>query len=340
MQSIRKKSFAAEQLAKRQQKKSPATIAVIVLAVVIAVGAVGYALYVRFGVKEAPTEAVAPEQGKIKSIAVLPFVNRSVDPEQEYFCDGIADAILNALTHVGDLRVIARSSSFAFRGDAVDISEVGRKLNVEWVLEGSVQKAGNDLLITAQLIKVADLSHLFSDTYKRELKDVFAIQEEIARTVVDELKVKLLKKEKEALVKRPTDNIEAYRQYRLGQHTLDKVITPEDMEKAGEKAREYFHRAIDLDPDFAEAYVGLAWTYGHLIYVGYTDKTREKSKELIEKALEFDDTLPEAYVTLGAIYMFDWDFPVAERNYKKALSLNPGLAGAHTSYAKYLRIMG
>ena len=160
MQSIRKKSFAAEQLAKRQKKKSPTTIVIIVLAVVIAVGAVGYALYMRFGAKVEPTEAVAPAE-TIKSIAVLPFVNMSAEPEQEYFCDGLTDALINALTKVEDLRVIPRTSTFVFKGKYEDVRVIGDSLDVDSVLEGSVVKSNDRIRVTTQLIKIADNSHLF-----------------------------------------------------------------------------------------------------------------------------------------------------------------------------------
>ena len=307
-----------------------------VIGVVIIV--IGYTVYTRIAPEQIPvTEEEEIIKGK-KSIAVLPFVNRSADPEQEYFCDGIADAILNALTHVGDLRVIARSSSFAFRGDAVDISEVGKKLNVEWVLEGSVQKAGNELLITAQLIKVADLSHLFSDTYERELKDVFAIQEEIARTVVDELKVKLLEKEKVAIDKRYTDNTEAYNLYLQGRYYWNKRT-----EEGLKKGIELFQQAIEQDPTFALAYAGLADSYNLLPMYGSfpTQEDLPKAKAASLKALEIDNTLAEAYTSLAFFrFSYEWDWITAEQEFKRAIVLNPGYATAHHWYAEYLGAIG
>ncbi|MFC1528685.1 tetratricopeptide repeat protein [Candidatus Latescibacterota bacterium] len=333
MESHRKPSHAAEEL-ERRKKMSPNKNIIVGLVLVIAVLVVGFGLYVRFGAKEIPvTETVAPPAEEIKSIAVLPFVNMSADPEQEYFCDGIADAILSALTHVGDLRVIARSSSFAFRGDAVDIREVGEKLDAKWVLEGSVQKVGNELRITAQLINVTDLSHLISNVYERELKDVFAIQEEIAQSVVDSLKVKLLDSERTAIEKRYTDNTEAYDLYLLGKNS--KGISRE-------QELEYFQKAVELDPDFALAYVAISETYYRLGYLGKLseDESIQKSKEALDKALEIDYNLSEAHIMLGLVKRIDdWDWAAAEREYKLAIELDPGNERAHWQYAIFLKCM-
>ncbi len=151
-----------------------------------------------------------------QSIAVLPFVNMSTDPEQESFCDGLTEELINALSKISDLRVVARTSAFAFKGGSYDAREVGKKLSVRTVLEGSVRKSGDKLRITAQLINVMDGYHLWSERYDRELKDVFDIQEEISLAIVDVLKVKFLEVEKEKLLKRYTDNIEAYNLYQQG----------------------------------------------------------------------------------------------------------------------------
>ncbi len=214
MQSIRKKSFAAEQLRQRQ-KKNPATIAIIVLAVIIAVGAVGYALYVRFGAKEVTTEAVAPAE-TIKSIAVLPFVNMSADPEQEYFCDGLTDALINALTKVDDLRVIPRTSTFAFMGKYEDMRVIGDSLDVDSVLEGSVVKSGDRIRVTAQLIKIADNSHLFSDSYDYVMTDLLKLQDDITFDVINALRVTLVEREIEAIRNRYTNNTKVYDLYSKG----------------------------------------------------------------------------------------------------------------------------
>ena len=170
MNSPIKRSFAAEVLKKRQKKRS-GTRLIVSAAVIIAVIAVGYALYMRYSAKEISTE-------EIKSIAVLPFRDMSPEKDQDYFCEGIAESILNALTHVEDLSVKARTSSFAFKGEEVSIREIGRLLDVETILEGSVLKSGNRLLITDQLINVEDETHIFSNQYEREMEDMFNILDE------------------------------------------------------------------------------------------------------------------------------------------------------------------
>ncbi|MFC1614885.1 hypothetical protein ACFL5K_06270, partial [Gemmatimonadota bacterium] len=211
-----------------------------------------YAVYSRYFA--VPTTA-SSDDGK-KSIAVLPFVDKSADKDQEYFCDGLAEELLNMLAKIEGLRVIARTSSFSFKGKDVDIAAVGEKLNVKTVLEGSVRKADHMVRITAQLINVADESHLWSETYDRKLDDIFVVQEDISRQVVDVLKVTLLGEEDKELAGRPTDNIEAYELYLQGRH-LYQIDAMEPLEKA----IGYFTQAIKLDSNFALAYAGLAHTY-------------------------------------------------------------------------------
>ncbi|MFC1552031.1 tetratricopeptide repeat protein [Candidatus Latescibacterota bacterium] len=260
------------------------------------------------------------------SIAVLPFSDMSPEKDQEWFCDGMAEEILNALANVENLLVVARTSTFAFKGKQEDIREIGNKLNVETVLEGSVRKAGNRLRITVQLINVMDGFHLLSDSYDRELEDVFAIQDEISLAIAETLKVKLLRKEKKAIKKHPTENIEAYNFYLLGLYHYNKGDW--------EKGLEYCQQAIDKDSDFALAYAGIAEGYSR------TEKIDE-ARNAVEKALQIDNSLAEAHTVLAWISLYyGWDFLSAESGFKKAIELNPGYAGAHQQYAKYLRIMG
>ena len=190
------------------------------------------------------------------SVAVLPFANLSADPEQEYFCDGMAEEIINALAQVGGLRVVARTSAFAFKGKNEDIRQIGSALDVATVVEGSVRKAGQRLRITAQLIDAQDGSHLWSDRFDRSLEDVFEIQDEIALAVVENLEVTLLGRERAAVVRRPTDNLEAYEAYLKGWYQWY-LLTQESYLKS----RESFEEAIRIDPNFAAAYVGMAVTY-------------------------------------------------------------------------------
>ena len=188
-----------------------------------------------------------------KSIAVLPFVNMSPEKDQDYFCDGITEEIINALAHIENFKVIARTSAFAFKDKQVDIREIGRILDVETLLEGSIRKDGDRLRITAQLIKVADGSHIWSDRYDREMKDVFAIQDEISLAIADNLKVKLLGETKALISKRHSENLEAYNLYLRGIYCYQ-MMTSEGFKNASE----YFEQALQKDPDYALAYFGLA----------------------------------------------------------------------------------
>ena len=266
----------------------------------------------------APTPAEVVEE---KSIAVLPFVNMSADPEQEYFSDGISEEILNALVGVPDLRVAARTSSFYFKGKDVQLVEIGETLKVNHVLEGSVRKAGNRLRITAQLIKVEDGFHLWSETYDRELTDIFAIQDEIAQSVVKELEVALGLSDEEPLVKSGTSNTEAYNWYLRGRYYLERQ-SPEDFQKAVES----FAKAVSIDPNFAGGHGGLAYSLTYLsIYQGSDISTiSERSKTSSALALEIVPNQPEALMAQAfELAVSHYDFQSAETLLKKALSVSP-----------------
>jgi len=207
------------------------SIAVLTVVGIVATLAIIVAAWSRWGRPSREAEAVVETGLGAKSIAVLPFENVSADEEQDYFCDGMTEEIINALTHVEGLRVIARTSAFFFKGKDVKVQDVGKELNVETVLEGSVRKSGNRLRITAQLINVADESHLWSEKFDREMEDVFAIQDEISLAIVEALKVKLLKTEKAALLKRHTEDLEAYNLYLMGNYYWQ-MLTMEGFDKA------------------------------------------------------------------------------------------------------------
>jgi serine/threonine-protein kinase len=260
----------------------------------------------------------------------------SSDPEQEYFCDGITEEIINALSHIESLKVIARTSAFMFKGKQEDIREIGKKLDVETLLEGSVRKAGNRLRITAQLIKVADRSHIWSDAYNRELKDVFAIQEEISLAIVENLKVKLLGKEKVAIEKRYTENLEAYNQYLQGCFYWQKLTS-----EGYEKAFCYFNKALQEDPNYSLSYLGIANIYVTSSIWGRLPPNENfpKAKELLNRTLEIDNTLSEAHSALGIIYLLhEWNFKEAEKELKLAQTLNPNSSEAHLYYSMYLSL--
>ncbi len=271
------------------------------------------------------------------SIAVLPFTNLSADKEQEYFCDGMAEEIINALTQLEGLRVVARTSSFSFRGKEIDVREIGRQLNIENLLEGSVRKAGNRVRITAQLINVADGYHLWSDKYDRNIEDIFAIQDEISLAIVDRLKVKLLKEEKAKLVKRFTENQEAYNLYLKGRYFWNRRY-----EGGLQKGIEFFQQAIEKDPLYALAYVGMADCYILLGHFGWLPpkEAYPRARTAAEKALEIDDKLAEAHTSMGWIRTFyDWDWIGAEEEFKRALNLNPNYATGYEWYAVSLAPM-
>jgi serine/threonine protein kinase/tetratricopeptide (TPR) repeat protein len=271
------------------------------------------------------------------SIAVLPFADMSPQKDQEYFCDGITEELINALAKVEGLRVAARTSAFQFKGKAEDIGKIGTQLKVRMVLEGSVRKAGDRLRVTAQLINVADGYHLWSERYDREMKDVFAIQDEIARAVVDTLKIKLFGEVGRQLVKRYTEDLEAYDLYLRGHYYWNKWHS-----EAARKGIEYFERAIGKDPNYAPAYARLAECLACLGYWGIsTGEVWKKAKTAAVKALEIDDTLAEAHVSLGVISsLCDWKWSEADKEFKRAIELNPGLAGAHSWYAVHLPAVG
>jgi len=271
---------------------------------------------------------------KLPSIAVLSFTNLSNDPDQEYFCDGMAEEIINALTRIENFRVIARTSAFSFKGKAIDVREIGKKLDVETLLEGSVRKSGNRLRIMAQLIKTEDGSHLWSNRYDKEMDDIFAVQDEISLAIVEKLKIKLLKNEKANMAKNRAHNIEAYNLYLQGRYHWNKRTT-----EPLKKALDCFEQAIKIDSNFALAYTGLADCYSMLQQAGEL-KPHEafpKAKEFALKALEIDDSLAEAHTSLAHVLRaHDWDWAGAENEFKRALELNPGYATGHQWYAMFL----
>jgi TolB-like protein/tetratricopeptide (TPR) repeat protein len=282
----------------------------------------------------APAAALDVER---RSIAVLPFANMSDDPENEYFSDGMTEEIINTLTQLRDLRVAARTSSFAFKGKTPDIAEVGAKLKVRTVLEGSVRKAGNRLRITAQLVSVVDGYHLWSERYDREMEDVFAIQDDIARAIADKLQVTLVAGVAEQLVRPPTESLEAYDLCLKGRFFVN---------QGGEgprKGLEYFQQALACDPECALAHDGIAEAY---VWLGGTGTLRPqeallKAREAATRALELDETLAEAHLRLGELsWTHEFEWSNAEKHFLRALELNPGLAQAHSVYGFFLASLG
>lgn len=283
-------------------------------------------------------ESVTGRTGIQSSIAVLPFTNLSADPEQEYFCDGMAEEIISELTHIEDLRVVARTSCFAFKGKQVDIRDIGRKLNVGTLLEGSVRKAGNRLRITAQLVNVSDGYHLWSERYDREIEDIFAVQDEISAAIAEKLRVKLLKKDRAVLKKRFAIDPEAYNLYLKGRFFWSKRTR-----EGFDKAIDYFKKAVDIEPTYAQAYAGIAVCYNDLPnYSTYPPSAAyPPAREAALKALEIDDENAEAHTALGLIKSdYEWDWEGSEKEFLRAIELNPAYETAHHWYALLLINLG
>ena len=287
--------------------------------------------------RESRRVAATPAPGEapgLPSLAVLPFTNMSADPENEYFCDGLTEELINALTHINDLKVAARTSAFAFKGKETDIRDVGDRLNVGAVLEGSVRKSGPRLRITAQLINVADGYHLWSGQFDREMKDIFDIQEEISLTIVDHLKLKLLKSEKEKILKRYTEDPEAYELYLKGLYFWKRRY-----ERGLQKALQYFMQAAAKDPNYALPHVGIADAFNILGVYSFMDPRQAypKARAAAQKALEIDPGLAEVHASLGWIVMwYDRDWAGAERHFRKAIEMKPDYALSHLWYGNLL----
>jgi serine/threonine protein kinase/Tfp pilus assembly protein PilF len=273
----------------------------------------------------------------IPSLAVLPFANLSADKENEYFSDGLAEEIINALTQLPGLRVTARTSSFSFRGKEVDVRKIGAELNVENILEGSVRRAGNRIRVTAQLVSAADGYHLWSERYDRDMTDVFAIQDEISQAIADKLRVRLAGCR--PLAKRYTENLAAYDLCLKARYHLLRFT-----QESREKARQYSEQAILLDRNYAPAYVAMAeycWMSAIMGLVN-SKEALPRAKAAALEALKLDDTLAEAHGSLGTVLgMWDFDWTGAEREFQLALQLNPGSPFIRFEYAFYfLRATG
>jgi TolB-like protein/lipoprotein NlpI len=265
-------------------------------------------VYLKFGTYSSTSPEI-----KEKSIAVLAFENLSGDPDQEYFGDGISEEILNSLVNVAGLRVAGRTSAFSFKGKNEDIRTIGEKLDVTMVLEGSVRKSGDQLRITAQLINVKDGFHIFSETYDREMEDIFAVQEDIANRIVEKLKLQV---QESADHKVRTQNMEAYELLLKGSYYFFK----KDFEYIP-KAMEYFQKAVELDPDFAEAYALIGETY---LYYGGSflsiSDAFSKARTAATKAISLNELEPRAHKVLEYIHLFyDWDWEGTLFEYKKAI---------------------
>ncbi len=277
---------------------------------------------------------------QIQSIAVLPLENLSGDPGQEYFADGMTEELIATLGKLSALRVISRTSAMRYKKTDKPLPQIARELNVDAVIEGSVLRAGDRVRITAQLIQAATDRHLWAETYDRDLRDVLALQDEVARAIASEIKVKLTPQEQTRLASARQVNPEAHELYLKGRYYWNKR-TPDTLKKS----LEYFEQAIEKDPSYAPAYAGLADSYDMLAAGSYAvlppKQAYPRAEAAAMKALQLDSTLAEAHTSLAwAKIFFDWDWQGAEREFTQAIELNPGYANAHHWYALYLTIMG
>ncbi|MGA2415674.1 MAG: protein kinase [Candidatus Sulfotelmatobacter sp.] len=275
--------------------------------------------------------------GAIDSIAVLPFDNVGADPNAEYLTDGITASLIDNLSQLPRLTVMSRNSVLRYRGREIDAQGAGRQLKVQAVLTGRIIQRGNDLSIEAELVNVADNSHIWGASYHRKLADLLAIQQEITKDISDKLRRKLSGEDERQLAKRLTANPEAYQLYLKGRYFAEKLT-----QEGVNKGIEYFHQAIDLDPNYALAYEGLAYAY----YTGNDffltpQESMPKAKEAAGKALQLDDTLAEAHADMGMIlFWYDYDWNAAEKELRRAIELKPDSADAHDDYGWELVLVG
>jgi len=274
----------------------------------------------------------------IDSVAVLPFVNASADPDNEYLSDGITESVINNLSQLPNLRVMARSTAFRYKGKETDPRKVGQDLGVGAVLSGRLLQRGDIVVVQAELMDVAKGSQLWGGQYNRKAGDVFALQEDLSKEISEKLQLRLTVEEKQRLMKRYTGDAEAYRLYLKGRYFWNKWTPQESL-----KAIEYFQQATDKEPGYALPYAGLADTYVSQAWFGELPprEVAPKAKAAALKAIELDDRLAEAHVSLAfTIFLYDWDWPGAKKEFERALELNPAYPNAHSWYSFYLAALG
>ncbi len=288
--------------------------------------------------EESTAANTAPNRDQRPSVAVLPFSNLSGDPEQEYFSDGITEDIITDLSKISGLWVAARNTVFTYKNKPVTVEQIARDLGVAYILEGSVRKAGPRVRVTGQLVNAKDGGHLWADRFDRDLTDIFAIQDEITRAIVEQLTVKLLPQEKKSIERPQTDNIEAYTYYLRGREFLHRHT-----KSYYQIARRMFTKAIELDPRYARAYAGIAACDSFLFYHYFQYDIDEAIQNIMAasgKALELDDGLAEAHACRGAALTFAKRFEEAATEFERAIALDPNSFEAHYFYARYCFVRG
>jgi TolB-like protein/DNA-binding winged helix-turn-helix (wHTH) protein/Flp pilus assembly protein TadD len=279
---------------------------------------------------------------EIHSIAVLPLANLSGDPAQDYFADGMTEELTTDLGQISALRVISRTSAMHYKGTNKTLPEIARELHVDAVVEGSVERSGDQVRITAQLVEAATDRHLWAKKYERNLRDVLSLQDDVAQAIANEVKIKLTPQEQIHLANARPVNAQAHEADLRGYYELRKHMPGGRYEPGTfEKTIQYFQQALALDPNDALAYSGLADAYyDQSTFLRAPLEVMPKAKAAAARAIELDETLAEAHASLGYVKLtFDWDWPGAEREFRRALELNPNLPQAHAGYAHYLLVM-
>jgi eukaryotic-like serine/threonine-protein kinase len=338
MPSLEARQRATRSFIPRSKKRVLALVVALLCLLTLAIGGWYFGIFKPAHAKIGAVAGVSTPNPE-KSIAVLPFENLSNDPENAYFADGIQEEILMRLSKIADLKVISRTSTRRFKSAPEDLRQIAQQLGVANVLEGSVQKAADQVRVNVQLINAATDTHLWADTYDRKLTDIFAVESEIAKTVADRLQAKLTGAEQRAIASRPTENSEAHQLYLRGRFYWNKVLGPEF-----DKSRQYYQQAIELDPNYALAYAGLADFYGFALGYGLLppeEKLAKMAEDMANKALELDPTLGEAYNALASAKLYyHRDWPAAERDFRRGFELSPKFAEMHAHYAVCLIIFG
>jgi len=303
----------------------------LIVITIVLLATLAYLVFIR-GKRPQPTPNIA-------SIVVLPFQNLSDDPAQEYFADGMTDALIGDLAQLGSLRVISRTSAMHYKGTNKSLPEIARELKVDAVVEGTVQRSGDRVHVRAQLIHAASDSHLWAAEYDRDLRDVLALQSEVARTIASEVRIKITPAEQRLLAPKRVIAREAIDDYLQGRYYLNRRA-----EQNLRKAIDFFEGAIQADPNYAQAYAGLADCYNQLgtamIGVLPPSEARRTAETAARKALEIDNDVAEAHAALGYVNYFNWNWTTAEEEFKRAIELNPNYASAHSQYAHYLVCRG
>lgn len=314
-----------------RQKRALIFAAALLLVTVI----IGFfAFFHQTGPKKGATPTALSPQINTKSIAVLPFENLSRDPDNAYFADGIQEEILTRLSKISDLKVISRTSTQRYKSAPHKLSEIAKQLGVAHILEGSAQRAGDQVRVNVQLINAETDAHLWAETYDRKLTDIFAVESEVATKIAETLQAKLTGAERNAIATRPTENNEAHQAYLKGLYWWYKYPAP-----GFEKCRDYFQQAVDLDPTYAPGYSGLSYYFGFTAAIGLAPPNENwpTAAAAAKKALELDDTLPDAYNTLAAAKLYyERDWPAAERLFRRGIELDPNSAEIRHHYATCL----